>query len=56
MGAFSLHFMYLVLHNVTSIFFFSLAWLVQTHVSQVSGWHVCSVHNNFSLYKTEYLQ
>ena len=55
MVAFGLHFTYLALHNMTSIIFLSVAWLVQMHVSHISGWHAhaYSVHNNCSLYKIE---
>ena len=49
MGVFTLHFVYLALHNLMSIFCLSMAWLAHMHVSHGSAWHACacSVHNNF---------
>ena len=56
MDGFCLHFMYLVLQNVMSMFFLGLDQLVHMHVSHDLGWLACacSAHNNFSLYKIEY--
>ena len=53
MGAISLHFVYLALHNVMSIFSISLAWLVHIHVSHDLGWNACacSICYNFHYIK-----
>ena len=52
MLAFGLHFAYLPTHSMMSIILLSLAQLVLTHVSHISGRHAhaYSVHNNFSQY------
>ena len=48
MGAFGLCFVELALHDMMSMFFLSLAWLVHMHVSHDLGQCACacSVGNN----------
>ena len=56
MPSFGFSFTNLPMHHVASIILLSLAHLVQTDVSHISGWHPCAscANNNFSLYKIEH--